>query len=81
MIVQTWVIAYLVLYYGGQTAAALAYSAAVVVILGFLTSSLAPASLLVFLQSTVVFNVAAARVSGYFLFQFTLSLFCVLQLT
>ena len=68
LIMQTWAIAYLVLHYGGQPGAAVGYSAVFAVILSFLMSPAAPASLLVFLQSSVMVNIGAARVSNITIF-------------
>ena len=65
---QTWAIAYLVLYYSGRPAAAVGYTAVFAAILSFLMSPAAPASLLVFLQSSVMVNIAAARVSNVTIF-------------
>ena len=67
LLIQTWIIAYLVLYYGGQTATALGYSAVVAAGLSFLMSPAAPLKLLVFLQSSVMLNIAAARVSTFYM--------------
>ncbi len=63
LITQTWLIAFLVCHFSGRATLGVAYTGAVAAGLTFLMSPLAPRQLLVFLQSTVMVNVAAARVS------------------
>ena len=58
-------IAYLVLHYGGQTSTGMLYSAAIAGALAFLLSPAAPPDLLWLMQSSVMVNVAVARVSLY----------------
>ncbi len=56
-------IAYLVLHYGGQTSTGMLYSAVLAGALAFLLSPAAPRDLLWLMQSSVMVNVAVARVS------------------
>ena len=61
--VQTWLIAYLVLYYGGNQRGGLVFSAVYGLVVFFLLSPFAPPSLLWFLQASIMPNLVVARVS------------------
>ena len=64
LVIQTVIMAALVLYYSGRAGAAAAYCAVYAVILGFLMTPAAPERVIAFLYATNMPNIALARVSG-----------------